>query len=221
MKIKIPFSKLVYRILLNIWESIIYNYGLNYLLAGGLTYIIVQSGWDWAWYSFSVSHQTLFKAAFSAAGLGFLVPVAVPLWLYVSGRVKKNTKRQIMGLALGQAAILGLAISSFIKFFTGRIPPPLFSSFVNVSNGFRFGLDRGGTFNGWPSSHTAVAFSMAIALIQFYPNNKWVKFGAWFFALCIGLGVSLNIHWLSDAVAGAFIGYAIGKSVGVSFKKLL
>jgi len=220
MQTKISFSKIFYKIFRHIWESVKYNYGLNYLSAGALTYIILQSGLDWAWYGFSASHRVIFYAAFSAAGLGFLAPAAVPLWLYVSGRIKKDAKRQIIALGLGQAAILGLAASSFIKVFTGRLPPPLFSAFTDVSHGFRFGFYRGGVFYGWPSSHTTVAFSIAIALIQFFPNNKWVTFGAWAFALFIGICVSLNIHWLSDAVAGALIGYAIGRSVGINFKKM-
>jgi membrane-associated phospholipid phosphatase len=33
--------------------------------------------------------------------------------------------------------------------------------------------------------------------------------------------MSLFAHWASDAVAGALVGYAIGKSVGRSYKELL
>lgn len=33
--------------------------------------------------------------------------------------------------------------------------------------------------------------------------------------------MSTNIHWLSDALAGALIGYAIGHSVGENFAGLL
>jgi hypothetical protein len=36
----------------------------------------------------------------------------------------------------------------------------------------------------------------------------------------MGIGVSLNVHWASDALAGALIGYAVGKTVGKSFTKL-
>jgi hypothetical protein len=37
----------------------------------------------------------------------------------------------------------------------------------------------------------------------------------------MGVAVSVTTHWASEAVAGAFIGYAIGKTVGNSFSHLL
>ena len=37
------------------------------------------------------------------------------------------------------------------------------------------------------------------------------------YALNIGLGVSMTIHWFSDFLAGAIIGTAIGTVVGKSF----
>jgi len=221
METQIPFSKLFYNFFRHIWLSVKYNYGLNYLLAGVLTYFIVWSGLDWAWFRFSFGHPVIFYAGFVPVALGMFLPFLAPLWLYISGRIGKNINRQITGLAIGQATILGFGISTFIKLFTGRIPPLNAAALANNSSGFQFGFYRGGWFNGWPSSHTAVAFAMAITLIGIYPNNKTVKICSWIFALGIGLGVSLNIHWLSDAVAGALIGFAIGKSVAGGFKKLI
>ena len=218
---KVSLSKVFYKIFNHVWLSVKYNYGLNYLVAGVLTYLIVKSGMDWMWYSFSHAHIWIFYAGFISVIAGQLLPIIIPLWLYISGRRKKNIVKQITGLALGQAAILGWAVSSFIKFFTGRLPPEFSAGSINNSNGFQFGFYRGGIFNGWPSSHTTVAFAMAITLIGLYPNNKAVKIGSWIFALAIALGVSVNIHWLSDVVAGALIGYAIGKAVSSGFKKLI
>jgi membrane-associated phospholipid phosphatase len=217
---RIPLSKIFYKFGSNIVGSFSYCYGLNYLLAAALTYLIVWSGLDWAWFRFSFGHPVIFYAGFVPVALGMFLPFLVPLWLYVSGRIGKKISRQITGLAIGQAAILGFGISTFIKLFTGRIPPLNAAALANNSSGFQFGFYRGGWFNGWPSSHTTVAFAVAMTLIGIYPNNKTVKICSWIFALGIGLGVSLNIHWLSDAVAGALIGYAIGKTVGSGFRKL-
>lgn len=220
MESKISFSKIFYKIFTHIVQSVKFYYGLNFLLAGLLTYIIVKTGMDWAWLKFCSGHPVVFYAGFVPVAVGMFLPILASLWLYISGRKNKNTGRQITGLAVGQAAILGWTISTFIKLFTGRIPPLNTVALVNNSNEFQLGFYRGGWFNGWPSSHTTVAFAMAIALIQLYPNNKWIKIGAWAYALFIGIGVSTNIHWLSDAVAGALIGYAIGRSVGFGFKEL-
>lgn len=91
----------------------------------------------------------------------------------------------------------------------------------DYSGDFRFGLLRGGIYEGWPSSHTATAFAMATTLMELYPENTTIKYCGWVYASLIGLGVSTNIHWFSDAVAGALIGYAIGTVVGNDFRNLL
>jgi membrane-associated phospholipid phosphatase len=220
MESKISFSKIFYKIFTHIVQSVKFYYGLNFLLAALLTYIIVKTGMDWDWFRFCSGHPVIFYAGFAPVAVGMFLPILASLWLYISGRIGKNAKRQITGLAVGQAAILGWTISTFIKLFTGRIPPLDTAALVNNSNGFQFGFYRGGWFNGWPSSHTTVAFAMAIALIQLYPNNKWIKIGAWAYAIFIGIGVSTNIHWLSDVIAGALIGYTIGKNVEFGFKEL-
>lgn len=214
-------SKFFYRFWKNIIGSVRYCYGLNYILAALLTFIIVASGFDWAWYRFCVTHQAIFYAGFVSVIGGIFIPVVVPLGLYIFGSLKKKLRLQISAVALGQAAILGFITSTFIKLFTGRIPPHMFGTLIDNSTDFQFGFYRGGWFNGWPSSHTTVAFALAGTLIGLYPNSKAVKISALIFAFAIGLGVSTNIHWLSDVVAGALIGYAIGKSVGAGFKKLM
>ena len=77
----------------------------------------------------------------------------------------------------------------------------------------------GGAFQGWPSSHTATAFAMSMALVALFPKNKFVKYSAIIYAVYIGLGVSTTIHWFSDFVAGAILGTVIGLVVGKSFLK--
>jgi hypothetical protein len=129
---------------------------------------------------------------------------------------------------MGQAVILGVLISSSIKFFTGRRDPGIMSGIINgerdagdFSGDFAFGFMERGIFSGWPSSHTAVIFAMAITLIGLYPKNIGLKIAAYSYAIATGIGMSLFAHWGSDAVAGALAGYAIGKSVGKSYKELL
>jgi hypothetical protein len=62
---------------------------------------------------------------------------------------------------------------------------------------------------------------MGTCLWKLYPDNPYIKYGSFAYAGFIGIGISLNIHWFSDFFAGALIGYAIGATVGDSFKKLL
>lgn len=186
-----------------------------------LTYIIVTSGFDW-YYFISTQKPVLRTFLFPAVRLGMTLPIVVPLILLAIAVLRKDLKIKNTAFALGQAAILGLAISSFYKGFTGRIPPPHFfghGALVDTSHGFRFGFLRGGMFWGWPSSHTTVAFAMAVALWELYPENKLVRYAAILYAFYVGIGVSIRIHWFSEFVAGAIIGSVIGVVVGKSFHR--
>jgi membrane-associated phospholipid phosphatase len=192
---------------------------LWHFLAIVLTYIIVTSGFDW-YYFISTQKPVLRTFLFPAVRLGMILPTVVPLILLAIGVLRKDLKIKNTAFALGQAALLGLAISSVYKAFTGRIPPPHFFShgaLVDTSHGFRFGFLRGGMFWGWPSSHTTVAFAMAVALWKLYPENKLVRYAAILYAFYVGIGVSIRIHWFSEFLAGAIIGSVIGAVVGKSF----
>jgi membrane-associated phospholipid phosphatase len=195
---------------------------LWHLLAIVLTYIIVTSDFDWHY--FISSQRSILQTLFSPAiELGMVLPIVVPLILLATGMRKKDFKIKKTAFALGQAAILGLAISAFYKAFTGRIPPPYFpghGALVDTSHGFRLGFLRGGMFWGWPSSHTTVAFAMAVVLWKLYPQNKLLRYAAMSYAFYVGIGVSISIHWFSEFVAGAIIGSLIGAVVGKSFKRL-
>jgi hypothetical protein len=192
---------------------------LWHFLAIVLTYIIVASDFDWDFF-ISAQETVLRTLLFPAIRLGMILPVVVPLILLAIGIQRKDLKIKNTAFALGQAAILGLAVSSFYKAFTGRIPPPHFFShgtLVDTSHGFQFGFLRGGMFWGWPSSHTTVAFAMAVAHWKLYPENKLVRYAAILYAFYVGIGVSIRIQWFSEFVAGAIIGSVIGAVVGKSF----
>jgi membrane-associated phospholipid phosphatase len=217
----IPITRVFYGMDRNALGSFEYNYGLNYIVAGLGTYGIVKNGFDWRWYRNAQEHSWIPNAGFVAVGIGPLASVAVPLGLYLYGRSNEDSRLQITGLALGQAAILGGLISSGFKAFTGRVPPNEHWNMADYSRDFRFGFLRGGVFQGWPSSHTTTAFAMAVTLMKLYPDNSTIRIGGLTYASLIGLGVSTNIHWFSDAVAGALIGYAIGDAVGEGYARLM
>ncbi len=174
-----------------------------------LTAGIVFSGFDWFYFTATrgASWQSF---AFPAVIIGFLLPVFLPLVLYCIKSLR-NTANAIV-----QAEFLGWGLSSLYKVFTGRVGLP-HGIISDTSHIFRFGFYRGGAFQGWPSSHTATAFAMAFALIALYPKNKTIKYSAFIYALYIGIGVSMTIHWFSDFIAGAILGTVIGIVVGKSF----
>ena len=153
--------------------------------------------------------------------LEIAITKAAPIGLYLYGYMEKNTDLQVAGLALGQSALLGWLTSAAFKVFTGRVAPIKLSDPDDVNGDFRFGFLKGGINDGWPSGHTSTALAMATTLCELYPDNTVLHIGAFTYASLIGLGVSSRIHWASDVFSGALIGYAVGKTVGMSFKKLM
>ena len=190
-----------------------------HLLAIFLTYVIVMTGFDWEYFlvARTYSFTTLF---FPALVLGGLLPFLVPLTFIFFSRRRKSVKFETLGWALLHAAILGSVISSLYKAFTGRIQPDLHNLALDISHSFNFGFFNHGIFWGWPSSHTTIAFSMAITLVVLFRKNRAVVWSSVAYALYIALGVAVvGIHWLSEAVAGAIIGSVIGYVVGKSFQE--
>ncbi len=63
----------------------------------------------------------------------------------------------------------------------------------------------------FPSTHAAVSFSVVPILDAEYPALKWF----WIlFAVFVALSrLYLRVHFLSDVVAGALLGYCIGKAM--------
>ncbi len=194
---------------------------LFHFIAITATYLIVTTNLDWDYYRSSVDHIYLQPFFFPAVMLGGLLPIGVPVIMYFHGKKKNNERTVNTSYAVAQAAIISLIVSSLYKAFTGRLPPEMFDelSVTDISNGFKFGFMRGGIFNGWPSGHTTTAFAMAVCLMILYPEKKRIGYLALAYALYVGFGISTNIHWFSDFIAGILVGIAIGLTVGKSFLK--
>lgn len=199
-------------------------YGKNilwHLLAILLTYASVVSGFDWLYFS-SVRNPSLNAVLFPAVTVGFFAPIIIPIVLVLAGSFRKRKTMYVIGWALVQAGFLGWAISTVFKTFTGRVQPNVHNLLTDGSSGFHFGFLQHGIFWGWPSSHTTVAFAMAVTLFFLIPAQaKFIRALPLIYALYIAFGVSLSIHWFSDALAGAIIGSVIGNVVGKEFKKKL
>ena len=219
----VPLSGLFYNIGNNFVGSFIDNNGANHAVAAAATFGMVRSGLDWRWNIYA-NDKGISNVGFVSVAAGGLVPIAAPLGLYLYGKTVDNRRLQLTGMALGQAALLSVTISSAYKALTGRRPPDdrnVPRGKTDYSRDFKFGFLNRGAYDGWPSSHTMNAFAMATTLMELYPENRTVSSLSFLYASVIGLGVSTNIHWLSDAVGGALIGYSIGRTVGTSFRKII
>lgn len=205
----------------NMVHSFSNGYGLYHMAAIGLSYGVIKSGADWQYYSYMQDHQSISRVGFAGVLIGGLIPLTVPFYLYFKGKSNKDAKLMYTALALGQSVMTSLLVTSSYKAITGRKPPEdLHGNESDYSDDFNFGFMRRGIFEGWPSGHTTNAFAMATVLWEMYPENETIKLYSGIYAFYIGLSVSTNIHWFSDFVAGALMGYSIGKSVGESFKNL-
>ena len=190
---------------------------LWHLAAWVLTAVIVISGFDWFYYS-HVLNSDLSPLFFPAIFIGMFVPmICLPICI-IWNWAKKKGSAKIKSWALAQAALVGYLVSIFYKALTGRIHPPRILA-LDTSRQFNFGFFKEGIFWGWPSSHTTVAFAMAFAMMALYPKSKLIKILSIIYALYIGIGVTFEIHWFSEFVAGAIIGAVVGSVVGKSFEK--
>lgn len=183
------------------------------------TWIIVAANFDAAY--FVRARVSPLYGFFSLAGmLGFVMPFLVWLVLLATGTLSRNGRLRTAAWVSAAGSFAGYAVSTFVKVFTGRIPPPhtISDNVVALSHGFRFGILKGGVFWGWPSSHTATAFGMAVALAVFCKDKKWVVVIAIIYALYIAIGASMSFHWLSDVVAGLILGCVLGVAVGKAFR---
>lgn len=181
-----------------------------------VTLVLVQGGVDW-WYYRATRSAEVWSWMFPAALVGFFMPMLLPVAMLLEGYIFQNRAVVTGGWALIQAEVAGWLLSATYKAFTGRVHPA-HQGMVDISHEFRFGFLRGGVFWGWPSSHTTIAFAMAFTLWTLYPRAVWLRVLAVSYAMYIGVGVSVTIHWLSDFVAGAILGMVIGWVVGRGFK---
>jgi membrane-associated phospholipid phosphatase len=182
-----------------------------------LTFILVTSGFDWLYFR-STRNPVLHSWMFPAAPIGGVVPILLPLVLLAIGGITRNAKVSLAGWAVGQTELIGALVAAAYKAITGRAHPSQGVG-ADISHVFRFGFLRGGVFWGWPSSHTTIAFAMAVAIFTLFPKQRWLGYLPITYALYIGIGVSMTIHWFSDFAAGAIIGTAIGTVVGKSFSR--
>jgi membrane-associated phospholipid phosphatase len=163
---------------------------LWHLMAMVITFVLVWSGFDWFYFT-ATRNPVLIAWTFPAAPIGGLLPIALPLVLFLIGILLKHPLTLRTGWAIGQAELIGSLISSVYKAVTGRIHPPrIYSPFgegADVSHVFRFGFLRGGVFWGWPSSHTTIAFAMVFTLFMLLPKHRWVGFLAIVYACISGL----------------------------------
>ena len=211
----------------NVVESFIgWNLALH---AGGIasTAILSPSGADYASYRYFHGNPGWGYASFPAVIGGGLVPILLPGSLWLSGWLKDDLELSGAAAAAAQAVVISFATNTLLKAYTGRPPPDSerADDMGELSRTFRFGFNRGGVFHGWPSGHAMVTMAMASSLASYYGDTMWMQVVSYGWAAYMVYGVVSfeggGMHWLSDGIAGALMGYAIGSTVGRNTRRLV
>lgn len=121
---------------------------------------------------------------------------------------------QCLILGSGSLLILGL-VKDPLKFLFGRYwPAPTqgetLSFITDGVYGFNF-FQWGAAYQSFPSSHTAAICAVATIMWEYYPRWRWVAI-----ALCASVVsgvIGCYFHFVSDVIAGAFVGIIIGRIV--------
>jgi len=126
------------------------------------------------------------------AGMEVQIPLALGCWTF--GSWQDNTEMAGLGYDLTRGLFLSYGISGVIKHAVQRTRP-------------------NGDPLSFPSGHTSAAFTTAGVLSK--------RYGGWIAGAGIGLGILTGLgrmedekHFASDVVAGATIGWIIGRTVG-------
>ncbi len=122
------------------------------------------------------------------------------LLLFVVFRNRKQSMAYSGLFLFSAVAVSGLS-AQLIKYIAGRARPQLvFSQGIYGFDFFHWEY----AWTSFPSGHSATAFSVAIVLATLYP--RW-RFAAFFAAALIAFSrIFLAQHYISDVIAGSFLG---------------
>ena len=97
------------------------------------------------------------------------------------------------------STITSTIIGTILKYLTLRPRPYEFLHIQSIIST---------TYSSFPSGHARAVFTILPILNNYFPKYKIYL---WSIAILVAISrIYLSVHWLSDVVAGAFIGYIIG-----------
>ncbi len=200
---------------------------IYYHLAGiASTILLVNLNVDYNVEHYFNLHEEYGKLGHPVVFSGMFLPFIAGGSLYAYSKIKNDDETLGASFAVLQASLIELIYNSTLKALTGRPNPDWRhnSDMESLSKTFRFGFLRGGMFWGWPSGHTSNTMAVVSSLINYYPDKTWIKIAGYSLVAYTIFGVSSvnrgGMHWFSDAIAAAFMSYAIGSTVGKYYRKV-
>lgn len=125
------------------------------------------------------------------------------LVVFLIGYVWKNQTWRLAGIdGVVAHAIAGIAVQ-IPKHLIGR-PRPRWAH----QGAFEFGPSFQGGLDAFPSGHAAASFAVAAVMARYFPRGTWLWYGM---ALFVAMSrVVKGSHFLTDALAGATLGFLVG-----------
>jgi membrane-associated phospholipid phosphatase len=128
--------------------------------------------------------------------------------VYLYGFFSEDSKIRQLGLDLGEAAFYANTLNVGLKLLSGR-SRPLNTDNNNIFNSFKLAPIN----SAFASGHTTLAFAVSTVMSSYSDNLFW-KAGWYTAAGLVGAArIYRRMHWFSDVVLGAAIGYYIGSFV--------
>lgn len=126
---------------------------------------------------------------------------------YLAGRLGDNPNAYAVAEdGLAASIIAAGLIAPAIKLTFGRDRP-------SADNGAHSFAPLHGGGSSFPSGHTTEAFTLAATIAEHY-DQPWVDWTAYGVATMVGYArMEHRAHFLSDVIAGAFIGVSVAKSI--------
>ncbi len=140
------------------------------------------------------------------AVIALIVAAAATLMRQPLGRPSDVALRAALGL------LVAIALKDELKFLFGRTWPETWvgnnpSFFGNGTFGFH-PLHGGIGYSSFPSGHMTETCTVMAVLWFCYPRFRWIYTSV---ALLVAIGLlGADFHWLSDVIAGAYLGTAVG-----------
>lgn len=125
---------------------------------------------------------------------------AYPVAVWLAGEATGSDGMRVYGRRSTRAVLNAAIAVTVIKAATQRSRP---------HTGRVYGFWEGG--NSFYSGHSTVAWALAASTVKQFPKRRWVPWVAYPLAGAVSLSrVTSGNHFMSDAVVGSAVGFAIG-----------
>lgn len=139
--------------------------------------------------------------------------------LGIYGIVFKDQRLKRAALLASQSYMISGAIEGALKYLTGRERPVFHDPMNETGPSFHGPFYKEptssvvqGTNHSFPSGHTTVAFAAATVFAMEYRHRPAIPIIVYTAASLVGISrITENKHWATDVLAGAALGYLIGR----------